>query len=231
MGSPLLRVLNMPDVSEWDKVRHLPRFMQPVEFSLAPCTHCRAPCCWVDVELTTVEAARIALNLALPFDDVVTRHVLREGEERLSKNLPIPLVDGPTVLRLKRRANSECNFLNYVGERGRCAIHGLRPGICRLYPYEVQWGRRHVRVGSQSLCPVRWLKDDAAEARLRENLTQIDADRALERKLLTSWKRRRGERTWQAYVPFAVRKLAPELGASAEEYLREPRRTLGKRLW
>lgn len=53
-------------------------------------------------------------------------------EQLLEKYLELNVVDGLILPNLKMQQDSEgCAFLN---EEGRCSIHAVRPGICRLFP-------------------------------------------------------------------------------------------------
>lgn len=56
----------------------------------------------------------------------------RTFEELLEKELELNVVDGMILPNLKMIGEKEaCAFLN---EQGRCCIHPLRPGMCRLFP-------------------------------------------------------------------------------------------------
>ena len=53
-------------------------------------------------------------------------------EQLLSDKIELNVVDGIILPNLKMGGEKECcAFLN---EEGRCSIHGIRPGICRLFP-------------------------------------------------------------------------------------------------
>lgn len=53
-------------------------------------------------------------------------------EQLLSDKIELNVVDGIILPNLKMGGDEECcAFLN---EEGRCSIHGIRPGICRLFP-------------------------------------------------------------------------------------------------
>ncbi|MDO4489972.1 MAG: YkgJ family cysteine cluster protein [Lachnospiraceae bacterium] len=53
-------------------------------------------------------------------------------EQLLDQYLELNVVDGLILPNLKmQEATEACAFLN---EQGRCRIHGVRPGICRLFP-------------------------------------------------------------------------------------------------
>lgn len=53
-------------------------------------------------------------------------------EELLGDKLDLNVVEGIILPNLKMTGkNDSCGFLN---EQGRCSIHPLRPGICRIFP-------------------------------------------------------------------------------------------------
>ncbi len=53
-------------------------------------------------------------------------------EQLLDRYLELNVVDGLILPNLKMQADTEgCAFLD---EKGRCSIHAVRPGICRLFP-------------------------------------------------------------------------------------------------
>lgn len=53
-------------------------------------------------------------------------------EELMSAELELGLVDGNILPHLAMKGEKErCVFLN---EEGRCAVHRIRPGFCRLFP-------------------------------------------------------------------------------------------------
>lgn len=53
-------------------------------------------------------------------------------EQLMADKLELQVVDGIVLPNLKMTGEQEqCAFLN---EEGRCSIHELRPGICRLFP-------------------------------------------------------------------------------------------------
>ena len=53
-------------------------------------------------------------------------------EELLADKIELNIVDGMILPNLKMADLTEsCNFLN---TEGRCSIHSIRPGICRLFP-------------------------------------------------------------------------------------------------
>lgn len=55
-------------------------------------------------------------------------------EQLLTGNVELNVVDGIILPNLKMatvQGREQCGFLN---QEGRCTIHGMRPGICRIFP-------------------------------------------------------------------------------------------------
>ena len=85
------------------------------------CEGCSA-CCH-DMEaliLDPLDIWRLTTGLGRPFDNF------------LDQELELAFVDGLIVPRMKMRSGGNaCAFLT---PEGRCSIHAIRPGICRLFP-------------------------------------------------------------------------------------------------
>jgi Fe-S-cluster containining protein len=133
---------------------------------------------------------------------------------------------------MRQDANHRCVFLHAINGKGRCAIHALRPGPCRLFPFDVLYGKRHVSVGSQTMCPTSWLKNADMEARVVQDLLRWDSDLAEEEKLLAAWRRKKErDQSLNAFTWFAARRVARAMGIKRHPLLDPPRRTLGPALW
>ncbi len=57
-------------------------------------------------------------------------------EDLLNEKIRLEVIDGLILPVLQMDENGTCPFL---GEDGRCTIHLVRPGICRLYPLGRSW--------------------------------------------------------------------------------------------
>lgn len=68
-----------------------------------------------------------------PYDVYRLSNGLRKSpQELISSVLELGVVDGNILPHLVMKGNEEsCVFLN---EQGRCSIHEIRPGFCRLFP-------------------------------------------------------------------------------------------------
>ncbi|MGN0405766.1 MAG: YkgJ family cysteine cluster protein [Bariatricus sp.] len=91
-----------------------------VKADCGDCEGCSA-CCrgmGASIILDPLDVNRLACGLQMTF------------EELLSENVELNVVDGLILPNLKM-VEEKCGFLN---EEGRCSIHPIRPGICRLFP-------------------------------------------------------------------------------------------------
>ena len=63
----------------------------------------------------------------------LTKNLGKTMEELLAKEIELHVEDGLILPNLKMdgKERPKCSFLN---REGRCAIHGFRPGYCRLFP-------------------------------------------------------------------------------------------------
>ena len=70
--------------------------------------------------LDPMDIWRMTANLKTDFNSLLDRYV------------ELGMVDGLILPNLKLAGDGEsCSFLN---KEGRCSIHNIRPGICRLFP-------------------------------------------------------------------------------------------------
>ena len=203
--------------------------------SLYPCVGCHGRCCRLRVRVLAVEALRVALTLGVPLDGVVERVPYEPPAPTELDALPIMLEGKPWMLELHRPdVTNRCVFAVEVSGQVRCGIYTLRPALCRLFPYDVMDGERNIRTGSQDLCPVRWLKDAAAESRVAQTLEERAADFAREQQLLAAWEKREGPLDWGAFVTHASAMVIPWLGLDPRMFARRetPRpRRWGPALW
>ena len=62
----------------------------------------------------------------------IVTHMPISLEELFDRHFELGMVDGVILPHLKMgAATNACTFLN---DKGRCSIHSIRPGICRLFP-------------------------------------------------------------------------------------------------
>ena len=225
-----LRILNAPHASEWERFKNAPACMVRVERSLSPCDGCLSHCCHHDAHLSAFEATRMALTLAVPLESFVVPEPYKAADIGLAPYHAIRLDEGRVRLKLRRREDRSCVFLFKLGERGRCGAYALRPGICRLYPFELEEGDAHIHVGTLAYCPTQWLHDEDTEARIEGDLQRWREDLAADKKLVARWNRdARQDRSFAAFARFAVESLAPSFGVAPDELYPRPRRRLGQR--
>lgn len=91
-----------------------------VKADCGDCEGCSA-CCrgmGTSIVLDPLDVNRLTCGLQMTF------------EELLTENVELNVVDGLILPNLKM-VEETCSFLN---KEGRCSIHPIRPGICRLFP-------------------------------------------------------------------------------------------------
>jgi Fe-S-cluster containining protein len=228
-----LEVLNARPAAEWERFKRVPRALIPIEHSINPCIGCRAHCCHHILHLSAFEAVRIACVLTLPPEEFVDA----EAWTRPDRDIGVPVLHpirtdaGPVRLRLKQQEDKACAFLYSIAGKGRCGAYAARPGVCRIYPFEIEDEIGRVRVGTTDYCEQAWLFDDDTVAGLERSVADWRADLSRDRELVARWNRgTRAERSLGAFYRWAVAELADELGGDLEAIYPPPRRTFGSRL-
>lgn len=93
-----------------------------VKADCGDCKGCSACCCNMgqSIVLDPMDVFRISKGLQMTF------------EELLVEKIELNVVDSVILPNLKMQSDRNCcAFLN---KEGRCSIHPVRPGICRLFP-------------------------------------------------------------------------------------------------
>lgn len=92
------------------------------------CDGCSACCRGMgeSIILDPLDIHRLTTGLGVKFENLL-QGVYAPGVP----NIELHVVDGIVLPNLAMAAQDCCTFLN---SEGRCSIHGLRPGICRLFP-------------------------------------------------------------------------------------------------
>jgi Fe-S-cluster containining protein len=227
-------ILDMPEVSWWEEQRHKPRFLLPAEYSRNPCATCAGLCCLASNQLTSVEATRMALTLALPAPSF-TQALPLEGAPPRAHTVAIPLEGGDHTLcfanKRQPQGDDTCIFLNRIGDVGRCSAHSVRPGVCRMYPYRVELDDRELHAGIPLACPTRWLQDAQIRRGVKKSTLAWLADLERERVLVAEWRSCDEEdRSYAGYARWAARALADEMKLRFEDVYPPQRRRLGDRL-
>jgi Fe-S-cluster containining protein len=230
-----LKVLNTKHASEWARYARAPARLFARDYKLNPCDGCEGTCCHFIVQVSALEATRIALTLVIPPEDMFEAHPFEvDDASGQPATHPIELAEGPVSLRLRRDADSRaCVFKIEIGGRGRCGAYMLRPGQCRFYPWTVEEADGNViHTGNDEHCPTGWLHDDGTAARLGDELARWREALAQDATLCAKWnedERPAEERTFDAFFRFAAAELAPGWGLDPTALYPPPRRRLGSR--
>ncbi len=112
------RVINLEEISDGRRYN----LNDMVKADCGDCQGCSDCCREMEksILLDPLDIHRLCTGLGLTFDQLL--------EDRIQLNL----VDGIILPNLKMSETDHCcTFLN---EEGRCSIHSIRPGICRIFP-------------------------------------------------------------------------------------------------
>ncbi len=104
-----------------------------------------------------------------PYDVwMLKKHLGKGFQELLNEGrIELNMVDGLILPNLKMDSGDRCSFLN---EEGRCSIHAVRPGICRIFPL----GRIYEKEGFKYfLQKNQCIKENRAKIKVRK---WIDTD-------------------------------------------------------
>ena len=111
------------------------------------CNDCRGchDCCegmGDSIVLDPMDLWRLTLATKLQFDDLLQRHI------------ELHVVDGLILPSLRMEEQTGC--CSFLDGEGRCSIHAMRPGLCRVFPlgriYEEKAVRYFLQTGA---CPSR----------------------------------------------------------------------------
>lgn len=228
-----LKIINARPAHTWERMKRAPRALVTVEYRLNPCDLCVGTCCHFMVQLSAVEAVRIALTLAVPPAEVFTTMEWEPDTTTGQRSYhPIKLDDGRVSLLIKRDPESRaCAFKLDLGPLGRCGIYTLRPGQCRMFPLHVEEPDGHqIRVGVDDYCPTAWLYDEGTEERFTEHVANWREDVARDKELCARWNRgRRKDRSIAAFFRWACFELAPAFRLDAEVLYPPERRSLKRK--
>jgi Fe-S-cluster containining protein len=171
-------------------------------FSTEPCSRCPSRCCERQVVLGTAEAIRVGFALGLRLRAFVEPMPWSPALGLLI-SWPFKLDDGGrTVLRF-RRGPSGCTHLVRPGTAtSRCGIYGVRPSICRLYPFIIDDDGERIAVGGQEICPEQWMQNEQTRIDAGDAVARLRIDREHDRQIVLAWNRGRRARTFDGLLAF-----------------------------
>ena len=141
-----------------------------VKADCGDCQGCHDCCCGMgeSIVLDPLDVHRLSKGLNKSF------------EELLEGNLELNVVDGLILPNLKMQGEQEqCSFLTM---EGRCSIHSIRPGICRLFPL----GRFYENGGFQYFLQVNECrKENRAKIKVKKWIDTPDVKRY--EKFINDW--------------------------------------------
>jgi Fe-S-cluster containining protein len=181
-------------------------------FSTEPCSRCASRCCERQVVLSTSEAMRIGFALGLRLRSFVETMPWTRGVG-LVISWPFKLDDGGrTVLRFKRSEHGCTHLVRPGTATSRCGIYGVRPSLCRLYPFIVDDDGERLAIGGQEICPEQWLQTEATVAGVADAVDQLRIDREHDRQIVLAWNKGRRARNFDGLLTFLENEAATALG-------------------
>ncbi len=133
-----------------------------------PCDNCESPCCRnYHIVIDGHDAYRISVALKLPMIEFCELRWLNEEDHNyriLLNSLPDAEVRYHRLVLKKipdpdPRFENRCTFLLSIGEkgeRGRCGIYSVRPGVCASYPTGLVNGLIGLDAGGKYCPPNSW---------------------------------------------------------------------------
>jgi Fe-S-cluster containining protein len=204
------------------------------DFSVAPCKGCHSGCCGLRAYLSIPEAVRMAFSLGIPLPFFIEVVIEGEGEEsELDDRWGGVLEVGGGRAQLSFLRDPDTGVCRHVVRPGEptshCGVYGLRPGVCRLYPYAfeapdgTEW-----QIGSQDRCPVFWLFNEDARAQLEQDYELWRADLDVDATWVRRWNEvEREDRSKEALLAWLSGEVAEALGFFPEDLEPYPSRTYG----
>lgn len=181
-----------------------------------PCTLCPARCCRLNVKVSLPDALHFCTTLGVPFFAGLTLVPSEDPEHAFALD-PDPRFVGPedawpgtAEIQLRRREDGGCASLVKVGEHERCGVYSARPSFCRTYP--ASWRAETVEGGPATiLCPVPYGIDPDAEAELRGQIQRSIRLWRLHDEVVGAWNAAEAPRTPEAFLRFAIPRVAARL--------------------
>lgn len=204
-----------------------PRFLNVIQASEAPCQACTSYCCRARVVINVPDLVRLAGPLGIhPFSLCdLTEADSRNGE-------PVLIGDTPKHILLRKADDDHCALLLTIDGLRRCGVHGIRPGICRVYPFSYKRGTMIYELG-HIMCPTQWILSPEKQDQVLDDVETYEQDRALDRQIVRAFNALPSEeRTALAFWQHAMREGGKALGQDVSFMFREPpRATLKPALW
>jgi Fe-S-cluster containining protein len=226
------RILDIPHAEPDELVRigH-GMWLQQNNYATNPCIYCPSRCCALTVDLTIVEALRIAYTLVIPLMDFIE---LREPSDMKPAKLshPFRLHGGNKIFTLKQDEGYCVHVVRPGQLRSRCGIYELRPAICRLYPFTMEHQGAEIQMGVQSKCPVQWMQSEDTRLRAYADMKQFQKDYADDEKWTEVWNQEtREDILLETFIEFLMYEVGPALGYNPKLFTPLPERRLGKKLF
>ena len=223
-----VRIVKVPRPEDVGLFADGPSVLHPLakQYSTSPCAACDSRCCSEKVCINIVDLARLVLLLGVAPEDVIdfapdhkstlTIAPIIEGlsQHMLLKQIKVPELDEPV-----------CHMIARPGGHLRCGVHGVRPGICRAYPFQFYTDKgEFYYVGLPYLCPSSWALSNKARKSIEQQIVTWRNENDFAERAVKKWNRERGDDDVNSFFRYAIEKGARKLKLDARPYLHARRR-------
>jgi len=233
-----VKVVHLPTPSEVGIGARGPAALRPRagEYHTTPCTLCDSRCCCARICINVVDLARLVLILRVAPEDLL----ILDAEHETPLTLPATVAGRPVHMILRRIPTEglelpACHMLARPGGALRCGVHGLRPGICRAYPFQFKTDRSDevFSVGPATLCPRQWAVGPAVRRAVEQEILTWRRENDAAERIVGRWNAEHGAEDAVAFFAFAIERAARYLKLDPRPYhaARAVGTGLGERIW
>lgn len=223
-----IKAVRIDAVPTLDDVKYFgggPAVLRPFarRYHPAPCSLCNSECCCEKVCINIVDLARLVLVLGVAPEHVVTL----DTEHRSTITIPALIAGTRTHMLLRRvptagLARPACHMLARPGGQLRCGVHGVRPGVCRAYPFRFYTDRgNYFYVGLPFLCPINWALAPAARRTIEREIVTWRRENDAAERAVRRWNAGRGSEDAASFFSWAIEFGGRYLGLDPRPYLIE----------
>ena len=161
-----------------------------------PCSKCEVSCCSAySVFVAFQDLIPITRTLKIPFLRFAGFTLFEKSNDCYSPYAFYLGQGKKFLLNLRKKSgrlaktslslDGRCVFLMQFGKTGRCGIHGMRPMVCRCYPFLEENGNLTEVPGK--LCPVEWLPGKRDSISFKSDLKKFHSNYRKFGKLVYLW--------------------------------------------
>lgn len=218
-----VRIVKVPRPQDVGLFADGPSVLHPMakNYSTSPCAACNSVCCSEKVCINIVDLARLVLLLGVAPEDVIDfapEHqssltiapvINGQSQHMLLKQIEVPELDEPV-----------CHMIARPGGKLRCGVHGVRPGICRAYPFQFYTDKdEFYYVGLPFLCPSSWALETKQRKAIEQEIVTWRNENDFAERAVKKWNREQPDDDVSSFFRYAIEKGARKLNLDPRPYL------------